>query len=90
MLIFVFQSMVGDAMQQVHNVAAGANAGVDDLHPWLRNRRAEFTLQHLFYAGTHKIHNLLGRVDNTIRICSLHRVALEKALINGIQEMLPL
>src|SRR6266568_2090278 len=35
MLIFVFQSMGRDAMQQVHHVTAGANAGINDLHPWL-------------------------------------------------------
>ena len=42
MLILVFQAMVGNAMQEVYNVAACTNAGVNDLYTWFFYRGAEF------------------------------------------------
>src|SRR5258706_14879756 len=80
--------MGGYPVHEVHDVTAGADAGVNDLHIRLLNRCTEFALQYLFNASTHEINDFLWCIDNTIGIRSLHRVALEEAFVDSIQKEL--
>src|SRR5947209_19449326 len=82
MLIRLLQPTVRNTVQKVHDEAASANAGINNLNMWLRNRCTEFALQQLFHTGTHKIDDLLWCIDNAICIRSFYRIALEESFID--------
>src|SRR5947208_729135 len=60
-----------------HDVATGS-----------AERNAEPSLHHLGHAGAHEIDDLLRRVDDAMRVGDLNRVALEEALVDGVEEVL--
>ncbi len=78
----------GHALDEVDDEVSGAYTGVEYLHAGRRERRAKLALQHLVYAGTHEIHDLLRRVDNAMRIGLFDGEALEETLVDGVEEML--
>jgi transposase len=82
--------MIGDAMKEIDDKTTSANTGVYYLHIRLRYRHTKLSLEHLFHAGAHKVDDLLRCIDNTIRIRSIDRVALEEAFVDGIKEVLSL
>ena len=50
--------------------------------------RPNSVFQHLLDAGAHEIDDLLRRVDDAVRVGHLDRVALEEALVDGVEEVL--
>ena len=77
-----------DAAQQVHNEVAGAGTRVDDENVGARKAFSKFLFQNLDDARAHEVHDGLWRIDNAHRVSHLHRVALEEALIDAVEEVL--
>ena len=58
------------------------------MNPAIRKRTVKFGLKNVFNAFHHEIDNGLRCIDDTMRIGNLDRKALEKLLIDGVEEVL--
>ena len=47
---------------------------------------AEFVFQHLFDGGAHEVDDLLRCVDDAVSVGDFDAVALEEALVNGVDK----
>src|SRR5204863_8876395 len=78
----------GDAADQVDDEVAGAGAGVDDEDVVAGERLAELGLEDFLDAGAHEVDDGLGGVDDAHRVGELDAIALEEALVDGVEEVL--
>ena len=63
------------------------DAGVENMNVLIRERLAEFLFAASSTALTHEIDDRLRRVDDAVRVGDLDRVALEKSLVDLVQEL---
>ena len=87
-LVHARQVGLRDAVHQVHDEIARARAGIEDDDIGVAQLLAELGAENLGHAGAHEIHDGLRCVDDAVGVGGLPGIALEEALVDGVQEVL--
>ena len=86
--VFIFVGEVGgfDFLHDADDEIASADERIEDVDTFIAEGAAKFFLEDFFDAANHEIDDGLRRVDDAVGIGFFGGVALEKALVDFVQE----
>jgi hypothetical protein len=84
--VFALQLVLGDFTHDPQEKVAGAHKGIQDMDVFIPERAAKFPFQDFVHRAHHEIDQGLGGVHNAVGVGHPDGEALEKALIDGVQE----
>ena len=77
-----------DLAHHAQDEVARAHEGIEDMDALVGEGAVELTLENVFDGAHHKVHDGLRRVHDAVRIGHFDREALEKLLVDGVEEAL--